>query len=110
MPLVPQEERREGDGDHSEMIRKMRSPWLWTNFTVIALGIWLITSPATFGYGNLGQVGERVARITVERGLPSLVFRSAALTWSDIVSGVLLVLFGTISLWPHPRTDFFGRW
>lgn len=96
--------------DHSEMIRKMRSPWLWTNFTVITLGVWLITSPATFGYGNLAQVGESVVRITTERSLPPLAFRGAALTWSDIVSGVLLVLFGTLSLWPHPRTDFFGRW
>jgi len=109
-----QDEMREGGvpgpGDHSEMIRKMRAPWLWTNCTVVALGVWLVTSPATFGYGNLAQVGERVARITAERSLPSLAFRGAALTWSDIVSGVLLVLFGTVSLWPHPRTDFFGRW
>jgi hypothetical protein len=97
-------------GDHREMVRKMRSPWLWTNFAVIALGVWLITSPATFGYGNLAQIGDRVARVTEQRGLPSLAFRGAALTWSDIVSGVLLVVFGTLSLWPHSRTDFFGRW
>ncbi len=115
MPLVArQDEMRErgapSPGDHSEMIRKMRAPWLWTNFTVIALGVWLITSPSTFGYGNLTQVGERVVRITAERNLPSLAFRGAALHWSDIVSGVLLVFFATVSLWPHPRTDFFGRW
>ena len=97
-------------GDHGEMIRKMRSPWLWTNFTVSALGVWLITSPATFGYGNLAQVGAGVARVTAERSLPPLAFRGVALTWSDIVSGILLVVFGTLSLWPRPRTDFFGRW
>jgi len=97
-------------GAHNEMVRKMRAPWLWTNFTVIALGVWLTTSPATFGYGNLAQLGERVARITVERSLPSLAFRTAALAWSDFLSGVLLVLFGVLSLCPHPRTDFFGRW
>jgi hypothetical protein len=108
-----QERTREHEatpGDHREMIRKMRCPWLWTNFTVIALGVWLITSPVTFGYGNQAQVGERVARITAERGLPSLAFRAAALSWSDLLSGVLLVVFGTLSLWPRPRADFFGRW
>ena len=33
---------RHGDmshADHREMIRRMRAPWLWTNFTVIALGL-----------------------------------------------------------------------
>jgi len=109
-----QEGMRERDAptpdDDREMVRKMRSPWLWTNFTVIALGVWLITGPATFGYGNLAQVGEGVVRITAERSLPSLAFRAAALSWSDLLSGVLLVVFGTLSLWPHPRTDFFGRW
>lgn len=97
-------------GDHREMVRQMRAPWLWTNFTVIALGAWLITSPFTFGYLDLAQVGEGVARVTAERGLPSLAFRGAAMTWSDVLSGALLVLFGALSLWPHPRSDFWGRW
>jgi hypothetical protein len=99
-----------GAGDHAEMIRQMRRPWLWTNFTVIALGAWLITSPATFGYPGLEDAGVGVARATAERGLPALAFRDAAMTWSDVVSGSLLVLFGTLSLWPHPRADFWGRW
>ncbi len=74
------------DGDHGKMIRQMRGPWLWTNFTVIALGVWLMSSPVTFGY------------------------RDAAMVWGDLVSGTLLVLFGSLSLWPHPRSDFWGRW
>jgi hypothetical protein len=36
--------------DHAEMVRRMREKWLWTNFTVIALGVWLASSPRTFGY------------------------------------------------------------
>ncbi len=53
MDLVPQEEgnqdsapehhRQDADdtehGDHLEMTRKMREKWLWTNFTIIALGL-----------------------------------------------------------------------
>lgn len=71
-------------GNHLEMIRKMREKWLWTNFTVIGLGFWLITSSFTFGYG------------------------SVAMTWSDITSGALMALFAGMALFP--RLDFMGRW
>ncbi|MDQ3493885.1 MAG: hypothetical protein M3452_11610, partial [Chloroflexota bacterium] len=46
--------------DHLGMIREMREKWLWTNGTVMMLGLWLITSPFTFNY------------------------TSAAMRWSDI--------------------------
>ncbi len=71
-------------GDHTKMVREMRAKWLWTNFTVISLGVWLITSPFTFGY------------------------TSAAMIWSDVISGALLVFFSALALWP--RFDFVGRW
>lgn len=96
--------------EHHEMIRKMRAPWVWTNFTVIALGAWLITSPFTFGYLNPEQVGAGVARITEERGLASVAFRSAAMAWSDVLSGVLLMALGAFSLRPRTHNDFWGRW
>lgn len=95
MPLVPEEEhKREHEGiehratahsaDHSEMIRQMREKWLWTNFVLISLGLWLASSPFTFGYAS---------------------FR---MTWSDVVSGVLLAGFAGLAL--APRYDFVGRW
>ncbi|HZO91682.1 MAG TPA: vitamin K epoxide reductase family protein [Chthonomonadaceae bacterium] len=86
MPMQDGEHERRMQEPHDpvEMTRQMRKPWLWTNFTVITLGVWLMVSPATFGY------------------------RSAALIWSDIGSGALLVLLGAISL--SPRWDFIGRW
>lgn len=71
-------------GDHLEMTRQMREKWLWTNFTIMLLGLWLITSPFTFGY------------------------TSAAMRWSDIMSGALLALFAGLAL--SPRFDFIGRW
>lgn len=92
MPLVPRQgdgkmthERREGftedgqkgDGSmaqHHEMMQKMHESMLWANFTNIALGIWLVTSPAMFVHG------------------------SAELVWSDIASGALIVLFAGLSL------------
>jgi hypothetical protein len=69
---------------HDGMVREMRAPWLWTNATIIALGLWLISSPWTFGY------------------------QSAAMTWSDTVSGALLSTLAAASF--IPRLDFYGRW
>jgi len=97
MKLVPSEQTEhavtrgtmqrqdEMSGDnHIEMVRQMREKWLWTNFTVISLGLWLITSPFTFNYA------------------------SPAMTRSDVVSGALLALSAGLALFP--RLDFIGRW
>ena len=59
-----------GHGDHgdpTEMVRAMREKWLWTNLTIISLGVWLISTPFTFGQA------------------------SRAMVWSDVLSGGLLV-------------------
>ena len=71
-------------GGHRQMVIDMRKNWLWTNFTVISLGLWLVSSPFTFGYG------------------------SGPMMWSDLISGSLLVLFAALALWPP--FDFGGRW
>lgn len=72
------------DGSHLGMTRQMREKWLWTNFTVMSLGAWLITSPFTFGYQSRGMI------------------------WNDVVSGALLFGFAGWALFP--RYDFLGRW
>ena len=89
MQLVPQEqhgrEHQQMDGDdHLAMTRQMREKWLWTNFTIISLGVWLISSPFTFGYTDHW------------------------IAWNDVVSGLLLAFFAALALWP--RYDFVGRW
>ena len=38
--------------DHLAMVRQMREKWLWTNATVMMLGLWLVTSPFTFAYAS----------------------------------------------------------
>lgn len=69
---------------HEEMIREMRAKWLWTNATVMLLGLWLVSSPFTFGY------------------------ESRAMLWSDVASGVLLFAFAALAV--VPRFDSLGRW
>ena len=75
-----------GGHDSSAMVRDMRRSWLWTNWTVVLLGLWLLASPVSFGY------------------------RQVSMRWSDWASGGLLVVLGLWSLRPTPRADFFGRW
>lgn len=96
--------------DHHEMMRQMRAAKLWTNFSVIALGAWLLTSRFLFGYGGAGDAGSGVVRVTLERGLASLGSRAHALAMSDLLSGALLILLGALSLSPRPRPDFWSRW
>jgi uncharacterized membrane protein len=46
---------------------------LWASFVNLLLGAWLVTSPFTFGY------------------------RSAALVWSDVISGLLIIVLSLLS-------------
>jgi hypothetical protein len=64
---------------HHEMIAR----WMWRDFLNIALGAWLVVSPVTLGYG------------------------SVAMTWSDMLSGLLIAIFATAAL--KPRFDLL-RW
>jgi len=79
----PTSARDEETSRLSEIPRKHHADTLWTNFTNVTLGFWLLTSPAMFVHG------------------------SAGMGWSDVLSGVLIVLFGMLSL--RPRWDV-ARW
>lgn len=70
-------------GNYAEMMLQQHEQWLWRDFVNILLGVWLITGPFVLGY------------------------QSAALTWSDVISGVLIVIFGVLSL--APRFEL-ARW
>ena len=59
-----------GSTDHTETMWRES---LWASFVNLLLGAWLVTSPFTFGY------------------------RSAALTSSDIISGLLIIIFSLLS-------------
>jgi uncharacterized membrane protein len=65
--------------DHAEMLRR----WIWRDFANILLGTWLIASPATLGY------------------------RDPAMAASDVATGILIVILGTLTL--SPRFDL-ARW
>jgi hypothetical protein len=65
--------------DHDEMLRL----WRWRDCANIILGVWLIATPSAFGY------------------------RDAWISWSDIISGGLIVTLGIMTV--SPRFDL-ARW
>ncbi|OFZ53322.1 MAG: vitamin K epoxide reductase [Bdellovibrionales bacterium RIFOXYC1_FULL_54_43] len=78
-----------------EMLRMHHKQTQWVYWAVMLLGCWMILAPFTFGYdvGVVAPSGGRSVWL-------SLSVRIAAMMWSDIVSGALLVLFGWRSLTP----------
>lgn len=56
------------------MLDEHRQMTLWAHFANVALGLWLIASPFTFGYLDMGpdSVGSGVLRVAAERDLAPL--------------------------------------
>jgi uncharacterized membrane protein len=86
---------------HDKQMRDMHFDMLWPHFLNILLGGWLITSPFAFGAFDPQVFGEAVRQVTVERELSDPMQRMAWLAFSDIASGVLIMLFGALSLSPR---------
>lgn len=80
----------------------------WAFFTNIALGLWLAASPLAYDAMSTANVSEAVRAVTLDRGLPSVEWRAGVLAASDVVSGLLIALFGALSF--SRRTAFVGQW
>lgn len=99
---------------HASGMAQMRLNMLWVHFLVIALGAWLLTSPFQFGLFD-ASAAATVRDVTAERGLWPPELRNAIAGWSDIASGLLLMLFGCLSLaqrfsWAQWGTTSVGLW
>jgi hypothetical protein len=75
----------------AQMMRQQRQRELWSTFAVMILGLWLVSSPATFGYEDV------------------------AMRINDIASGVLLIITGLLSInlhrtWAPWVTCAIGIW
>lgn len=89
---------------------------LWIYWTLIGLGLWLMVAPFTFGYLNseiwVDPSGGRGVWFS-DKTYTEL--RAWLMTWSDVISGALVVLFGWRSLKPNrPKSlwacCFVGVW
>lgn len=93
--------------EHHEQMRQMHFGMLWVHFLVIALGAWLLTSPIQYALFDPAAAGS-VHDVTQERGLWEPAVRNAFTGWSDIVSGLLMMLFGALALSPRFRWAQWG--
>ncbi len=89
---------------HDDMMQGMRKgnfKLLWVHYLNILLGAWLLTSPFVFGSFGAHDFSDAVMRVTADRGLADPAMRSLLLARSDMISGLLIMLFGTLSLSPR---------
>lgn len=90
-----------GEQGGDRMAQHLRQT-LWVPWTVILLGFWMVAAPLTFSYSQSAAVpaGGRWVWLPLEQ-------RAAAMMWSDIVSGALLVILGWRSLRP---ARLYSQW
>ena len=90
-----------GAGDMAQHMRHQHFGMLWVHWLNILLGAWLLASPFAFGSFSAGEFSATVLRVTADRGLAEPALRSLLLARSDVVCGVLIMLFGALSLSPR---------
>ncbi len=90
-----------GTGVHMQDMRKAHFDLLWVHYLNLLLGAWLLSSPFVFGSFDAGDFSASVLRVTQDRGLQAPELRSALLGWSDVISGLLIMLFSSLSLSPR---------
>lgn len=93
-----------------KMLHMHHMQTLWIYWMLILLGIWTILSPLTFSYGKSIVMPSGGRELWL-----SDATRVAAMKWSDIISGVLLIFFGWRSLLPNRPISmwlacFVGIW
>jgi nucleoside-diphosphate-sugar epimerase len=86
---------------HAQQMRQMHFDVLWAHGLNILLGVWLLSSPLAFGVFEPQTFSDAARQVSLERGLADPLQRMAWLGWSDIASGVLIMLFGALSLSPR---------
>jgi len=110
-----QQQMKEGGGmmdpeQRKQMLRMHHMQTLWVYWMLVMLGIWLVLAPLTFSYGKSVVMPSGGRSIWL-----SDAGRIAAMKWSDIISGILLIFFGWRSLTPNRPvsvwvTCFIGIW
>ena len=91
-------EAREHMREHDKSMTRMHFDMLWVHFGAMLLGLWLAASPFAFGTFGEYQFSEYVQRVTAERGLWEPEIRNLLTAWNDVIVGLLIMVFATLSL------------
>lgn len=97
------------DHNSRKMLVDEHLSMLWPHYVNLVLGLWLITSPFAMGYLSEFAPDANVLRVMQERDLPSFEWRNLAMTWSDVASGALIVLFSALAASPSRRYSW-SQW
>ena len=106
-----------GGHDRGAMLVQHHRQTLWIPWTLVLLGVWLMLSPFMLGYLNedlwARPSGGRGAWFAQTETYDAL--RAQLMTWSDVLSGLLLVVLGWRSLTPDRAVSrwaacFVGIW
>jgi hypothetical protein len=84
----------EGSGD---MMVDAHKAMLWPHYMNMVLGVWLVASPFTLGYLSKFIPNASALRVIAERGLSSFETRNLWMTYSDIGTGLLVILFSYLA-------------
>lgn len=98
-----------GAHDEQGMLIDEHLSTLWPHFVNLILGLWLITGPFVLGYLTAHAPDPGVVRVMLDRGLDSPESRNLLMTWSDVVSGGLVVIFSLLSISPRRRFSW-AQW
>lgn len=119
MTLVPRgaSDSTQHGGEHPDMMVESHRNMLWPYYLSMMLGFWLLTSPFTLGYMSDFVPDANQLRVMAERGLPAFELRNLLMTWSDIISGILVIVFSALSAdtwrrnpWAQWANAFVGLW
>lgn len=96
--------------DRHHMLVMHHKQTLWIYWTLVVLGFWVLVSPLTFSYAKatVDPSGGREIWLTLSQW-------ALFMTWSDIVAGLALIIFGWRSLTPNRPISlwiccFVGVW
>lgn len=103
-----------GMEEHMQMMERRRLATLWCHLVNILLGAWVLSSPVIYGYLNIAPEALDLQRLAAERDLPAVSTRAMLMTWSDVISGALIILFSILSLkrisWAQWANAVMGCW
>lgn len=93
--------------EHENMMKSERRTTRWAHFVNIALGAWLVTSAFAFGLFEHVSFDFAILQVTEDRALAPPDWRSAILGRSDVIAGLLIMIFGALSL---SRRSNWAQW
>ncbi|TYP66305.1 vitamin K epoxide reductase family protein [Stutzerimonas stutzeri] len=100
--------------EHMQAMEHRHLATLWCHFLNALLGFWVMSAPFVFGYLNIAPDDLDLARLAAERELPDVATRAWLMTWNDVASGALIVVFALLSLkrigWASWANTVMGLW